>query len=134
MQKTVVAYETNFKQKLHTLLQLFVSPFLCSPCKINTHKNLYISKVSKTVATPIFRAWKPCGSALKKRGITTTGRSYNLKEKQNENHSNVVVAEQLLRVDLPRAINQKWTTQSDLSLSVSTDRVRRKVISTREHF
>lgn len=53
-----------------------------------------------------------------KRGITTTGRSYNLKEKQNENHSNVVVAEQLLRVDLPRAINQKWTTQSDLSPSV----------------
>lgn len=94
MQKTVVAYETNFKQKLHTLLQLFVSPFLCSPCKINTHKNLYISNVSKTVPTPIFRAWKPCGSTLKT-GDYIDGKKLQFKRKANENHSNVVVAEQL---------------------------------------
>lgn len=50
--------------------------------------------LAKQCRRPYFVLGNPVVRHLK-RGITTTGRSYNLKENQNENHSNVVVAEQL---------------------------------------
>ena len=55
-------------------------------------ENLYISKVGQQCRRPYFELGKPVVQLLK-RGITATGRSYNLKEKQNENHRNFVVAE-----------------------------------------
>ena len=48
----------------------------------------------KQCRRPYFELGKPVVQRLQ-RGITTTGRSYNVKEKQNENLKNVVVAEQL---------------------------------------